>query len=92
MTAVRIWLLLNVVKMNGQNLTSFCIHIIIDNLARFMLSRTIYVLFVNGLCCFFVCFFNPLLHNTHDKIIELLRTLPNTVTVLRIRHYTWGKL
>ena len=29
---VRIWFLLNILKMNGQNLTKFCTHIIIDKI------------------------------------------------------------
>ena len=29
---VRIWFLLNILRMNGQNLTKFCIHIIIDKI------------------------------------------------------------
>ena len=29
---IRIWFLLNILRMNGQNLTKFCIHIMIDQI------------------------------------------------------------
>ena len=32
MIDVRIWFLLNILRTNGQNVTKFCIHIIIDKI------------------------------------------------------------
>ena len=39
---VRNWFLLNILRMDGHNLTKFCIHFIIDRIYMFALKRVIF--------------------------------------------------
>ena len=48
MMYVRIWFLLNILRINKQNSTKFCIHIVIDKIYVVILKRLFFAILQQG--------------------------------------------
>ena len=73
---VRIWFLLNILRMNGQNLTKFCLHIIIDKI-YFVIVKHLFLQICNSYMALDWCqnlFFAQYLVNKWTELNQIVDT------------------